>query len=70
MKYLVIGAGGIGGCLAAYLGAAGKDVHVIAGGEHLKAIQDNGPVPETAHRGTFVFPLRPAIRSTARALPM
>ena len=27
MKYLVIGAGGTGGCLAAYLGAAGKDVH-------------------------------------------
>ena len=57
MKYLVIGAGGTGGCLAAYLGAAGKDVHVIARGEHLKAIQDNGLVLETAHRGTFAVPV-------------
>lgn len=58
MKYLVIGAGGTGGCLAAYLGAAGKDVHVIARGEHLKAIQDNGLVLETAHRGTFAVPMK------------
>lgn len=58
MKYLVIGAGGTGGCLAAYLGAAGKDVHVIARGEHLKAIQENGLVLETAHRGTFAVPVQ------------
>lgn len=58
MKYLVIGAGGTGGCLAAYLGAAGKDVHVIARGEHLKAIQNNGLVLETAHRGTFAVPVK------------
>lgn len=57
MKYLVIGAGGTGGCLAAYLGAAGKDVHVIARGEHLKAIQANGLVLETGHRGTFAVPV-------------
>lgn len=57
MKYLVIGAGGTGGCLAAYLGAAGKNVHVIARGEHLKAIQTNGIVLETAHRGTFAVPV-------------
>jgi len=57
MKYLVIGAGGTGGCLAAYLGAAGKDVHVIARGAHLKAIQENGLVLETAHRGTFAVPV-------------
>lgn len=58
MKYLIIGAGGTGGCLAAYLGAAGKDVHVIARGEHLKAIQKNGLVLETAHRGTFAVPVK------------
>lgn len=58
MKYLVIGAGGTGGCLAAYLGAAGKDVHVIARGEHLKAIQANGLVLETGHRGTFAVPVK------------
>ena len=58
MKYLVIGAGGTGGCLAAYLGAAGKDVHVIARGEHLKAIQDNGLMLETAHKGNFAVPVK------------
>lgn len=58
MKYLVIGAGGTGGCLAAYLGAAGKDVHVIARGAHLKAIQENGLVLETTHRGTFAVPVK------------
>jgi 2-dehydropantoate 2-reductase len=58
MKYLVIGAGGTGGCLAAYLGAAGKDVHVIARGEHLKAIQNNGLVLETGHRGTFAVQVK------------
>lgn len=57
MKYLIIGAGGTGGCLAAYLGAAGKDVHVIARGAHLKAIQTNGLILETAHRGTFCVPV-------------
>lgn len=58
MKYLVIGAGGTGGCLAAYLGAAGKDVHVIARGAHLKAMQENGLVLETGHRGTFAVPVK------------
>lgn len=58
MKYLVIGAGGTGGCLAAYLGAAGKHVHVIARGEHLKAIQVNGLMLETAHRGNFAVPVK------------
>lgn len=57
MKYLVIGAGGTGGCLTAYLAAAGKDVHVIARGQHLEAIQKNGLVLETAHRGTFAVPV-------------
>lgn len=57
MNYLVIGAGGTGGCLAAYLGAAGKNVHVIARGAHLKAIQENGLVLETGHRGNFAVPV-------------
>ena len=57
MKYLVIGAGGTGGCLAAYLAAADKEVHVIARGAHLKAIQDNGLMLETAHRGNFCVPV-------------
>lgn len=42
MKYLIIGAGGTGGAIAGYMGKAGKDVTVIARGEHLQAIQKNG----------------------------
>lgn len=42
MKYCVIGAGGTGGCIAAYMGKGGKDVTVIARGEHLRQIQENG----------------------------
>ena len=57
MKYLIYGAGGIGGCLAAFLAQGGKDVSLIARGAHLKAIQKNGLVLETGH-GTFAVPVR------------
>ena len=39
MKYLVIGAGGTGGCIGAYMTEAKKDVTMIARGAHLKAMQ-------------------------------
>lgn len=57
MKYLIYGAGGIGGCLAAFLAQGGKDVSLIARGAHLEAIQKNGLVLETGH-GTFAVPVR------------
>ena len=57
MKYLIYGAGGIGGCLAAFLAQGGKDVSLIARGAHLEAIQENGLVLETGH-GTFAVPVR------------
>ena len=57
MKYLIYGAGGIGGCLAAFLAQGGKDVSLIARGAHLEAIQKNGLVLETCH-GTFAVPVR------------
>lgn len=57
MKYLIYGAGGIGGCLAAFLAQGGKDVSLIARGAHLKAIQKNGLVLETGH-GAFAVPVR------------
>ena len=41
-KYVIIGAGGTGGALGAYLARAGKDVTFIARGEHLKAMKENG----------------------------
>ena len=42
MKFLVIGAGGTGGPIAAHLKKGGADVDVIARGEHLKAIKERG----------------------------
>ncbi len=51
MKYCVIGAGGTGGCIAAYMIRAGKDVTVIARGSHLEQIQKHGILLET-EKGT------------------
>ena len=42
MNITVIGAGAIGGHIAARLAAAGEKVSVIARGEHLKAIRERG----------------------------
>lgn len=42
MKLLVIGAGGTGGILSFLLAKAGRDVTVVARGEHLQKIQENG----------------------------
>jgi 2-dehydropantoate 2-reductase len=42
MKYLVVGAGGTGGAIGAYMARAGKDVTLIARGKHLDAIKRNG----------------------------
>lgn len=56
MKYLIYGAGGTGGCLAAFLAMGGKDVSLIARGAHRDAIEKNGLVLETGH-GTFAVPV-------------
>ena len=42
MKYLVLGTGGVGGCMAGFLALADKDVSCIARGEHLETIKKNG----------------------------
>lgn len=42
MKYLIIGGGGTGGPLAAYLFRAGKQVELIARGSHLQAVRQGG----------------------------
>lgn len=42
MQYTIIGAGGTGGTLAAYLTAGGADITLIARGRHLTAIQESG----------------------------
>lgn len=53
MKYLIIGAGGVGGPIGAYLARAGFDVTLIARGEHLRVMQENGLTIETAKDGTW-----------------
>ena len=42
MNYLIIGTGGVGGCIAGFLSLAGKDVTCIARGKHLEAIRRQG----------------------------
>jgi len=42
MKYLIIGTGGVGGCIASFLKLGGKDVACIARGTHLETIQEDG----------------------------
>ena len=59
MKYLVIGAGGTGGSIGAFMTEAGKEVTVIARGKHLEAIQKNGLRMETTSKGNYtVFPMK------------
>lgn len=53
MKYLIIGAGGTGGSIGAFMSRAGKDVTLIARGKHLEAIQKNGLIMETSSQGVF-----------------
>ena len=53
MKYLVIGAGGTGGSIGAYMTEAGKDVTLIARGEHLKKMQERGLYMETTKKGNY-----------------
>lgn len=53
MKYLVIGAGGTGGSIGAYMTEAGKDVTLIARGEHLKQMQEQGLHMETTQKGNY-----------------
>lgn len=52
-SYCVVGAGGCGGSIAAYLAKAGFDVTLIARGEHLEKIKECGLTMETPHLGTF-----------------
>ncbi len=42
LKYLIVGAGGTGGALGAYLAHAGKDVTFLARGAHLQAMKEHG----------------------------
>jgi 2-dehydropantoate 2-reductase len=59
MKYLVIGAGGTGGSISAFMTESRKDVTVIARGRQLEAIQNNGMKMETTRKGNYtVYPMK------------
>ena len=61
MKYLVIGAGGTGGSIGAFMTEAGKDVTLIARGEHLRLMQERGLAMETTVKGNYtVHPIKAA----------
>lgn len=57
MKYLIIGAGGTGGSIAAYMTRAGKDVTLIARGLQLTAIEQKGIQIKSADSGNFHVPM-------------
>jgi 2-dehydropantoate 2-reductase len=52
MKFAVLGAGAIGAYVGAALSRGGSDVTLIARGEHLRALQENG-VQVTSPKGDF-----------------
>lgn len=62
MRYVIYGAGAVGGVVGGLLSAAGNEVALIARGRHLAAIQADGLTVETPGR-TF------SIRSAAAATP-
>ncbi|MFC7045869.1 2-dehydropantoate 2-reductase [Halobacteriaceae archaeon GCM10025711] len=49
MKVAVYGAGGVGAYFGGRLAAAGADVHLIARGEHLRALRNDGLTVESIH---------------------
>jgi len=54
MKFAVFGAGGVGGYLGARLADAGHEVHLIARGDHLAALQSSGLRVESVAGDTTV----------------
>lgn len=61
MKYLVIGAGGTGGSIAAFMTQAGQDVTMIDRGQHLLTIQKQGMKMLTTRKGEYlVNPIKAA----------
>ena len=51
LKYAIIGAGGTGGVIGAYMAKAGKDVTLIARGKHLDAVRNSGIKIERPYSG-------------------
>ena len=58
MNYLIIGTGGVGGCIAGFLALAGKDVTCIARGKHLEAIRRQGLHLKSDLKGEHFLPVK------------
>ena len=58
MKYLIVGTGGVGGCIAGFLSLAGKDVTCIARGKHLETIQQKGLHLKSTLKGEHFLPVK------------
>lgn len=69
MKYLVVGAGGVGACIAGYMAHAGKDVALIARGAHLEAMRKSGLLLHTAQHGVLRVPVRAFAEEDYRESP-
>ena len=57
-KYLVVGAGGVGGSIAGFLSLAGEDVTCIVRGEHLKVIREKGLHLKSDLKGEHFLPVK------------
>lgn len=51
MKYLIVGSGGTGGCIGAFLAESGRDVTFIARGAHLRAMREEGLYVDSGLKG-------------------
>ena len=58
MKIGIIGTGGVGGYFGARLAAAGNEVHFLARGEHLKAIQSKGLQVKSIKKDVHINPAK------------
>lgn len=56
MDYVIMGSGGTGGCIGAFLQKAGNDVTFIARGAHLAAMQQHGLSVYSGKIGDFSLP--------------
>lgn len=70
MKFLIIGAGGTGGCIGGYLAKQGADVTFIARGKHLEAMHKNGLRVKSARIGDFtVNPVKACTMAEYKDVP-
>ena len=69
MKYLILGAGGTGGPLGAYLANAGNDVTFLARSAHLDAMRKNGFHVVRPAGDIHLFPVKAENMETYREIP-